>query len=64
MDKIYRNIEKENEKLKQFFISAKPGINTRRLLDDYNFYKSVKKNISEKIIDRNPNLNFSFMMDL
>ena len=38
MDKIYRNIEKENEKLKQFFISAKPGINTRRLLDDYNFY--------------------------
>ena len=55
----YKNIEKENEKLKQIFISAKPVINTRRLLDDYNFYKYLKKNISKKAIDRNPNLNFS-----
>ena len=55
----YKNIEKENEMLKHIFISAKPVINTRKLLDEYNYYKYLKKNISKKAIDRNPNLNFS-----
>ena len=53
-----KSIKKENNKLHNRYMSAKPTYNTQKLNDEYNYSKYLQKNISQNKNFTNPNLDF------